>query len=1506
MFDELFSRHRHAPAAQGLLRRVELGGALTCGGVTGSGHAFLAAWLHQEFPNRPIVLVAENLKAQEVLHQDLETWLGGGKQKIEERGERRENRRLPSGSAASSPAPLSSILHPLPSRPAPLLFFPAWETLPHEDKLPHADVISERLETLVVLHHRPSSRLVTTSITALLQRTFPPAMLAQRTRTLRRGDRVDPLDLIDWLEDNGYDSEAQVSAKGDIALRGGIVDVFPLTSPWPVRLEFFGDELESLRSFDPVTQASREGGELTEVVLPPAGELGVLKREVKCSVGESREGVATALPQLKTQNSEPKTVLGTLLDYLPDQTIVILCEPEAIEAHAEDYGELVPDGDPFFTTWDELRGELLRRNMTVLALMEEELGELGGNYESPKADAPNSSLLLASLEAFRPITQQMPTQEVALALRQEFFLQLARWMRQGFNVQVLCNNDGEAQRFRELWQELGIGEPVKGTPKAVLSMGEVVLPVGDGIEGANTLPYGPNRHTHKPNAATYVSNVAHYEGKVGAQEKNPGDHEPNVPATTSNLSIHGLNAPAHGLNVGTHALKALSHGLNAPERNQNLTPHGSDVLPNTPQAPPHGLELAPHALESVSHEPEASAYEKNSPAYAAKARATGAQVSKIRGRKMGEGKAAQGQGPNLGAVLPHPSPLPLGEGANASASGAAPETIGSRAVNRSPTLANVPPLPAGEGWGEGEKQRSASASLATTPAPRPYPPSPSPSVSLGSLARGFLCEAAKFVVVTDAEIFGRYKVQRPRRMKSAHAVAARSAMDIDFSELEEGDYVVHLQHGIGRFKGLKVLPVAGRKDRTLLETDQPVASESGQECLVLEYAPSDTDREPPKLYVPITEAHLVSKYVGAGKVRPPLNTLGGKRWEKTKQQAERAVRDVAADLLKIQAQRATQPGHAFGPDTPWQREFESSFLYEETADQLRAIGEAKHDLEIAKPMDRLVCGDVGFGKTEVAIRAAFKCVMGGKQVAILVPTTVLAQQHYNTFRERMADYPVRVELLSRYRTKKEQLHVVEQLQAGAVDIVVGTHRLVQSDVTFKDLGLVVIDEEQRFGVMHKEKFKLMRTHVDVLTLSATPIPRTLYLALTGARDMSTIATPPQDRLPVETLVEHYDDRIIRDAIRREVERGGQVFFLHNRVTTIEVMRSKLQLLVPNARIVVGHGQMSGDELEDVMTKFVNGEADVLLSTTIIESGLDIPNANTIIIDRADRFGLSQLYQLRGRVGRYKHQAFAYLLLPRHARLLTDVRKRMSAIKQYAQLGSGFKIAMRDLEIRGAGNLLGAQQSGHITAVGFELYCTLLKQSVATLKGEKVKQRTNAALRLDFLAMNPVRESEESVGGQQSAKSAVPNAPQPRESSISVPREGGVWVQESRPEREEEIIEVKKGGAFLPPAYITEPQHRIEAYRKLAQAETKAEVDALARELKDRYGKPPKPVELLLLATELKLLAGERGLDAVETKAGKLMLHRRGDFIQLGGKFPRLMKTEPVAVLKEIKKLLLSL
>jgi transcription-repair coupling factor (superfamily II helicase) len=463
-----------------------------------------------------------------------------------------------------------------------------------------------------------------------------------------------------------------------------------------------------------------------------------------------------------------------------------------------------------------------------------------------------------------------------------------------------------------------------------------------------------------------------------------------------------------------------------------------------------------------------------------------------------------------------------------------------------------------------------------------------------------------------------------------------------------------------------------------------------------------------------------------------------------------------------------------------------------------------------------------------------------------------------------------------------------------VDIVIGTHRLVQDDIAFKELGLVVIDEEQRFGVLHKEKFKRLRTLVDVLTLSATPIPRTLYLALTGARDMSTIQTPPHDRLPVETIATAYDERVIRDAIQRELNRGGQVFFLHNRVTTIETVRATLQSLVPNARIVVGHGQMNADDLEEVMTRFVNGEADVLLSTTIIESGLDIPNANTIIIDRADRFGLSELYQLRGRVGRYKHQAYAYLLLPRHARLLTDVRKRISAMKQYASLGSGFKIAMRDLEIRGAGNLLGAEQSGHITAVGFELYCQLLKQSVGALKGEKVKPRVEVRVVLDFLELNAVASDSDSDSTRLWSRTQPQRAVSTSRSEIE------------NPSRKVVSATGVAHTAALPHNYVTEPHHRIEIYRKLAQANEKPLLDALQKELRDRFGPLPPPVELLLAVGELKILACEKVVTAIEVEDDKLKITRRGDLVQLGGKFPRLTKKEPKARLKEIKRLLLAL
>jgi len=565
------------------------------------------------------------------------------------------------------------------------------------------------------------------------------------------------------------------------------------------------------------------------------------------------------------------------------------------------------------------------------------------------------------------------------------------------------------------------------------------------------------------------------------------------------------------------------------------------------------------------------------------------------------------------------------------------------------------------------------------------------------------------VVISETEIFGR---RRQRPIKPTRAVATTSAVDqlLDFSELVEGDFVVHLSHGIAVFRGL-----------TKLE-----AGDGVREVISLEFDDNVT------LHVPLQESHLISRYVGLTKSKPQLGRVGSGRWEKARQAAERSTLDLAADLLAIQAKREAQPGHAFAADNEWMREFEAAFPFTETRDQAKAIVEVKADMEKTRPMDRLLCGDVGFGKTEVAVRAAFKAVMGGKQVAVLVPTTVLAQQHLNTFRERMAGYPIAVEMISRFRTRKEQNLILDAVAEGKIDILIGTHRLVQDDMVFKDLGLVVVDEEQRFGVKHKEVFKRWRAHVDMLSMSATPIPRTLYLALTGARDLSTIETAPSNRLPIQTIVKSYDEKLLVEAVQHEVRRGGQVFYLHNRVMSIDLVASRLRELLPGLTIGVGHGKMSEGELERVMTDFVAGKYNVLVCTTIIESGLDIPNCNTIIIEGADRFGLSQLYQLRGRVGRFKYQAYAYLLLHRHARVLDLARQRLSAIRQHNQLGAGFRIAMRDLELRGAGNLLGAEQSGHIVGVGFELYCQLLRQSVARLKGEKQASLVRAGVKLDFV------------------------------------------------------------------------------------------------------------------------------------------------------------------------------
>jgi transcription-repair coupling factor len=651
-----------------------------------------------------------------------------------------------------------------------------------------------------------------------------------------------------------------------------------------------------------------------------------------------------------------------------------------------------------------------------------------------------------------------------------------------------------------------------------------------------------------------------------------------------------------------------------------------------------------------------------------------------------------------------------------------------------------------------------------------------------ALARGFRLEAAGVAVVTDAEIVG-WRRRRPRMRFLRDGERLASWVD-----LSEGDLVVHLHHGIGRYRGLVQMATDGGE----------------REYLLLEYAGED------RLYVPTDQIHLVQRYIGAAGARPVIHRLGGADWEREKRRVKEAAREMAASLLALYAARASTPGHAFGPDTPWQEEMEALFPYQETPHQRRAIEDVKRDMEAPTPMDRLVAGDVGYGKTEVALRAAFKAVMDGKQVAVVVPTTVLAQQHFNVFGERFARFPVTVELVSRFRSPGEIKAVLARVAAGAVDVLIGTHRILSRDVTFRDLGLVIIDEEQRFGVAHKEHLKQLRKTVDVLTLTATPIPRTLHMSLAGLRDMTVMETPPEARLPIHTEIRPESDELIRSAILRERARGGQTYVVHNRVESIERAARRLRALVPEARVGVAHGQMPEERLERVMLDFLGGRTDVLVCTTIVEIGLDIPQVNTIVIQDAHLMGLAQLYQLRGRVGRADRQAYCYLLYPPGEPLSPEAEQRLRAMAEFVELGSGLGLAMRDLEIRGAGNILGPEQHGHVAAVGFDLYCRLLDEAIREARGEIVEE--------------------------------------PRDPTLEL----GV-------------------NALLPPAYIADERERMAAYRRLAAARTPEEVEAAAADLAEHHGTRPPEVEALLDAVRLRLAAKQAGVTAITRQNGRFVV-----------------------------------
>ena len=677
-----------------------------------------------------------------------------------------------------------------------------------------------------------------------------------------------------------------------------------------------------------------------------------------------------------------------------------------------------------------------------------------------------------------------------------------------------------------------------------------------------------------------------------------------------------------------------------------------------------------------------------------------------------------------------------------------------------------------------------------------------------SLSEGFILSENATVthLITDSEIFG-WERPQPRRRQRPVAETPESV----YADLQVDDYVVHIDHGVGRFAGL-----------VQRELDNHV-----REFLAVEYEGGG------QLYVPVHQADRLTRYIGAEGAVPALDRLGGQDWHERKGRVKQAVIQVAQDMLDLYARRNVVKGYAFKPDTEWQKELEDSFPYVETEDQKRALMDIKRDMESTRPMDRLLCGDVGYGKTEVALRAAFKAVMDGKQVAILVPTTVLAQQHYETFLQRLAAFPVKVEMLSRFRTPREQTTILFGLASGEIDIVIGTHRLISSDVQFKELGLVIIDEEQRFGVTHKEHLKKLRTEVDVLTLTATPIPRTLYMALTGVRDISNLNTPPEERLPIVTHVGPYSPKLVRQAILRELERGGQIFFVHNRVNTIDAMKIHLSQLVPEAQVDIGHGQMPENLLADVMHRFNAGETDVLLSTTIIESGLDIPNANTLIVDRADTFGLAQLYQLRGRVGRGAARAYSYFF--RHGKLTPtqEGQQRLEVIAENTQLGAGYSIAMRDLEIRGAGDLLGTRQHGHIQAVGFHLYTRLLADAVRQIRRLEVSRKNGGM-------------TEESV----KMETVFASLTQPIAMPVNVDLPLAVGI---------------------PANYIADQDLRLRLYRRIADLRDETEIDALAAEFQDRFGELPEMVGNLFYQMRVKLRAERAGLSAINWESGQIIL-----------------------------------
>jgi transcription-repair coupling factor (superfamily II helicase) len=1153
---------------------------------------------------------------------------------------------------------LTTALGSLLPNPHAAAYFPAWETLPHERLSPRSDTSGRRLAVLRRLVNPdpgdPRSgplQVVATPVRSILQPLVGGLGQLEPVR-LDVGDQADLEEVVTRLVEIGYARVDLVTNRGEIAVRGGILDVFPPTEEHPLRIEFFGSEVEEIRPFKGADQRSL-GTSTQTLWAPPCRELlltptvrhrakqlaaeypGLGEILGKMSDGITVEGMEAFAPLLADR-------MELLLDSLPSGAVAVACDPERIRTRAAD---LVRTSQEF-----------LEASWVNAAAGAEVPIDLGG-------------------AAFRPITQVRAAAN-DLGIRWWTITPFAAEEDQHLSGRKLGAGPGAVTR-----STAGPGRSGDGSQSALASGEEA-----DWASG-RTGPHG---------AGGSAGQSARASGQSSGRD---GFDPAAVPIEPLADFARGTGSPR----PSTDPWVSLEAALGGSQADRHDAGEDADV--------PDGRESFTMMVSP------ATAYHGD----------TVKVIHDVRGWLSDRWRVVlvtEGHGP----------------------------------AQRLSELLRGAELGARTGDLDG-------------------PPEPAVAiVATGELEAGFVWPALKLAVLCETDLSG----QRTAGQRDRSRMPSRRRGGIDPLQLTPGDYIVHSQHGVGRY----------------LEMTSRTIQGSTREYLVIEYAPSKRGQPPDRLYLPTDQLDEVTRY--AGGEAPSLHRLGGADWAKTKGRARKAVREIAAQLIRLYSARVASPGHAFGPDSPWQRELEDAFPYAETPDQLAAIDEIKRDMEKTIPMDRLVCGDVGYGKTELAVRAAFKAVQDGKQVAVLVPTTLLVQQHMATFGERYGPFPVVLKAMSRFQSSAEVAQTQAGLADGTVDVVIGTHRLLSPETRFKDLGLIIIDEEQRFGVEHKEYLKSMRTQVDVLSMSATPIPRTLEMGVAGIREMSTILTPPEERHPVLTFVGPYDEKQIAAAIRRELLRDGQTFFVHNRVSSINRVAARLSELVPEARIAVAHGQMNEHQLEKIMVDFWNRESDVLVSTTIVESGLDIPNANTLIVDRADAYGLSQLHQLRGRVGRSRERGYAYFLFPPEKPLTETAHERLATVAQHTEMGAGMFVAMKDLEIRGAGNLLGGEQSGHIAGVGFDLYVRMIGEAVHEMRGDGAAERAEVRVEL------PV-------------------------------------------------------DAHIPHDYVPGERLRLEAYTAIAAIDSEADLKGVLDELTDRFGAPPTAVLNLLEVARLRFKARKAGL-----------------------------------------------